>query len=222
MTKRRSRLAMFRSALLAVFCLGAFSASFAHAEGEWRINGTKLAKTESLTGLVGTTEEYLFLIPASSLAIHCKYKLWIGVVLLASGESHGTYRYEECKAFTKEKELPFCDPGVIEIKFKSLLILHNKKTYLLFEPSGSSFGSVKFKEPCALAEENPIKGSYVMECVEPASCEAEVLVHPMTFASTELFPSDKLTFGASSLTVDGRDITEINGVNIGKAWSGVG
>lgn len=229
MNDRKRSLRMLAFGFLAALCLCAFGASSAQAEGEWRINGEKLTGEEVLTGLIATTEEYLFLAPATKLVIHCSVKLWVGVKLLASGESHGLYRYDECKTLVSGVEMPQCKPSSIEISFKSKLILHNGKTYLLFSPlTGESFGTLvltkeKEKEKaCGLTGENKIKGSYVMECIEPASCEEEVLVHPMVFASAELFPTDKLTLGGASLVVHGRDIVEPFGVNIGKAFAAIG
>jgi hypothetical protein len=219
----RKRLLKLTLGVLITLCLCAFAASTAQAEGEWRINGAKLTGEEAFTGLIATTEEYLFLIPSLNISIHCKIKQWVGVVLLASGESHGAHRYEGCNSFSAGKEVASCNPGAIELKFKSLLILHEKKTYILFEPrEKGSFGVIKFPELCAFTETGSVSGSYVMECVEPSPCETEALVHPMVPASAALFPSDGLKFGTSPLTLDGRDITEPGGPSFGKPWSAVG
>lgn len=224
MDNRKRLPRMLGAGLLAVLCLVAFGASSAQAEGEWRINGAKLTGEESLTGLVADTVEHLFLVPGLNFVIHCNSELWEGVVLLASGESHGTHRYDGCRStvLSTGKEQANCKPSSIEFKFKSLLFLHNKKTYVLFAPlKGTSFGEIKLPELCALAETSEVKGSYVMECVEPASCETEVIVRQMVLASAALFPTDKMTFGGNSLTMDGREITELNGINIDKPWSAV-
>lgn len=220
--RKRSRRALGLGLLMAL-CLCAFAASSARAEGEWRINGAKLTGEEALAGLVTDTVEHLFLLPSLSLAIHCKVELWVGVVLLASGESRGTHRYDQCRSTIGGKEQSSCNPTSIEFKFRSLLFLHNKKTYFLFEPlEGSSFGEIKFPEICAFAEAGEVSGSYVMECVEPASCETEVVVRQMVLAGAALFPSDVMEMGGSALTMDGRELTELFGANIGKAWSAVG
>ncbi|HKT84195.1 MAG TPA: hypothetical protein VJQ84_10205, partial [Solirubrobacterales bacterium] len=205
MDDRKRSLRTLGSGLLIVLGLCAFGASSAQAEGEWRINGAKLTGEEELTGLVADTVEHLFLLPSLGLAVHCKVELWVGVKLLASGESRGTHRYDECRSTFSGKEQSSCNPPSIEFKFKSLLLLHNKKTYLLFEPlEGGAFGEIKFPETCAFAEAGKVSGSYVMECVEPASCETEVVVRQMVLASTALFPSDLMKMGASPLTMDGR------------------
>lgn len=223
MDNRKRLPRMLGAGLVVMLCLVAFGASSAQAEGEWRINGAKLTGEEELVGLVADTVEHLFLVPSLNLIIHCNSELWEGVVLLASGESHGTHRYDGCRSTSGGKEQAKCNPGSIEFKFKSLLLLHNTKTYVLFEPlKGESFGEIKIPENCSLAETSKVRGSYVMECVEPASCETEVIVRQMALASTALFPSDVMKFGANALTMDGREITELNGVNIDKPWSAVG
>src|SRR6188472_683775 len=219
MARRRSRLGIFRSALLVLLSLGALAATHAQAEGEWRVEGKKLTTEEAFTGLLAGKTEYSFLIPTSNLTIKCKLKLWVGAVILPSGESNGANQYKECQSFVAGKETPSCNPGTIELKFKSLLILHNGKTYFLFEPrENARFGVIKLGEFCALGESADIKGTYVMACVE-FSCETEMVAHSMEPASAELFPSDKLTFGTKAMTFDGTDVVEPGGINYGKLWS---
>jgi hypothetical protein len=218
----KRQLKVFGFCLLAFLVLAVTGVSFAQA-AEWKINGEKLTKEAPFTGLaVSSIEEYLFFVPEElSLDIHCFAKLWIEAVLLPSGESHGTYRFDECKVFQLGNEEPECKPTKFEMKFKSSLLLHEKQTYILFSAREGNLGVIKFAFPCPLAETYQIKGSYVMECINE-SCEKEALVHTMEPASVKLFPSDKLTLGTREMTFKGRDVIEPIGEYLGKVFSAIG
>ncbi len=230
MSNRRPRLKTLALSLsIATAALGIMAATVL---AEWSVEGDTLEDME-----VGRMEagidasasgELLLLVPGLKLIIHCKKAIGNGGRILRGTEIHGTLSISECTTLQNEKTSTGCKPTEpIAAKGKGLLILHEGKTFILFEHEGSSFTTIKFNEfTCGLPAANNVSGSFVAECSEPSLCETESVTHAITPASSALFSGDKVLFGLSQATLDGTVSLKLNGEVVeedaSKKWSGKG
>ena len=200
---------------------------------EWSVEEETLKEME-----VGRTEvgveasavgELSLLVPSENLVIHCKKTASDVGRILQGNELHGTLLISECTTLINGKTSSGCKPEEpIIVKGTGLLILHEGKTFILFEPiSGKPFAQLSYNEKeCALPSKPTITGSFVAECKEPTLCETESVSHSLSPASVVLFGSDKLKYGLKEATLDGTVALKLNGEVVeedkGKKWSAKG
>ncbi|HKT83781.1 MAG TPA: hypothetical protein VJQ84_08090 [Solirubrobacterales bacterium] len=208
--------------LMAIIALACIQASTARAG--LTVGGKTLEANETLTSTAVT--EYLVNVPKKNMIIHCKkiVKFWEWLFFGFIPYFHHVEELRECVTLGGGKEVVNCKP-IEPIVFKSvgLLILHNSKTYILFEPeSGKKMGTIELGELCALAETSDVTGSFVVECLTSGgasgNCSEEMATHKMRSASAALFSADSLNFGSNQMTFEGTEAVTLSGVNAGNAW----
>jgi hypothetical protein len=173
--------------------------------------------------------------PSKNIEIQCTTLASSGLKLLAkTATGEGAIKFSGCKTFSpigSGTEIKSCKPAEpIVASGKGSVTLHAGHNYLLFEPAtgSSKFATMTFSESCALFETLAISGSLVAECgdLEPIGtwrfldCINSEVSHLFRPASTSLFPSDTLLFGASQLTLTGEASAKLSGALIGKTWAG--
>ena len=105
----------------------------------------------------------------------------------------------------------------ITVGGRALVILHNSKNYVLFEPGlGQPFTTIEFPETCALTETSNVTGSLVAECgtlsfaaFKGEDCAVKRKEHLLRAAPASLFEADKLKFGANAATLEGIGAVEL-------------
>ena len=221
MTAKSRGLKVLSLSLLAIAGLMAFMAAGAQAsEKSWLVLGADIAANQEVE--VSRHKEFILdVAEENELEILC-LTVTGDDVLLGAGTTTvaGTLLFTNCKIFQKKEEKTACNKkvnglgkveGLLEpiiASGKGLLILHEKKNYILFEPeiTGGNFAQIRFDPPCALPEVNNVKGSFVFECLTSAlaasDCAVEELVHLLQ-PNEALFPEDKITYGTKAMKLLG-------------------
>ncbi len=203
-----------------VLSLAALAASPVHAN--WKVGGAELkegTEVELDLNIRLKKKSFLFKIPKVAVTIHCEKaqihgkikakKFWKSRVLVTT----------KCQILIGEKESPVCKLAEpIEAPTEGELFSHEGKTYFRVKPeTGETLMTLKISnEECALPEEIPIKGSFVLE--DP-TLEEEKEEHVFTPNHKGLF-SDKLTYGGNEVFLEAEMGIVLAAPNEGKAWSG--
>jgi hypothetical protein len=232
MSYRRNGLRALGLSLLAIAGLMAFMA--AGAQANWLVEGVELKANETVS--VATHVEGKLAVPAKNIEFRCSTIGAEGLKLLASSEkAEGKVKFTGCTAFqiSNGAEQKNCKPKepIVAGGF-ALIILHpatSGQNYILFSPPKEGektlpFATIEVSELCALTETSPVTGSLVAECLTSAlaheDCNTSEVTHLIQPASTELFPSDTLKFGASAATLKGVAAVKLSGANLNKKWAG--
>jgi hypothetical protein len=220
MTYTKHGLRVLVLCLAAAFSLLAVTAVAAQA-ASWDVGGSALASdTQGVTAAATSGSEFLLLVPAKELIIHCKKVVADspGSVLNLDGSATADLLFSECTTLSKGVLQKNCDPGTILAGVKALQILHNGVDYLLFEPSLATgvFATITFGGLCSLPSPTNITGSIVAECL--TSCQTSSTSFDIKQASTTLFPTDVLKYGTSEALLDG---TALVGITGGGAFNGL-
>ena len=171
--------------------------------------------------------EFLILVPAMSLIIHCNNLQVVDGLLFATNVAHATLSWTGCATLQGGKTSPGCKPSEPwEAKAIIKPILHNGEIYLLFSPleAGKNLAVVKFnEEACALPSENPVRTSFVMECYKGVlvldDCKVAKVTHTLKFAPKALFGGDTLTWGLNPMEVHGEFEFFMLGADFNKTWN---
>ncbi len=241
MIRKRNGVLRLGICVLAALSILAITAGTAQAEegAQWHIEGQSLSELPSeLESITGSAVLPLFL---ETLELGVKkecQKLALDEALITEpGHLKGNLLFTECLTYllnseTGEFEDPegICDPAEpVVLQGLGLLILHNEKSYILFEPQGSNFTILHFEAPCPLPEEVPLTGTVVAECVKvneagehvPDDCATEKVTQLIRMVeSPTLFPEDKVFFGENEMHVFGTAALQLSGADIGEKWSG--
>jgi hypothetical protein len=176
--------------LLAALALMAFIAASAQAQTGWLLNKTFITGTKTVHAVIhplADGKKHAVLdaeLPALGLTeILCETLVTDDGLLFANEKAEGlvTLLYTNCKTFIKGVEKPSCkpeEPIKAGAKFHAILHTvspivggkegtHDNKTYLLFEPeeTGKAFVIIHLGALCAGAEELPVTGEVVAECL---------------------------------------------------------
>jgi hypothetical protein len=212
---------MLALSVMALLALLSFNAVAAHAETEFKINGSPLKADETLSGETGG---WLFSIVGNDVIMHCNQRLWVGFVVLFIPPSKvdDLYKYEGCSVLIKAEKVPSCEVKEFSLDAEASFFLHKGATYMLVGPKKETeeLGTINFGEKCPLGSKKTVTGSYVMECVV-TSCETEAVAHAFAPASPKLF-SDTLKIGGETTEVEGSETIVLGGTNKGQKWSVTG
>jgi hypothetical protein len=213
-----------------VFVLGLvmLDASVADATPpEWKLKGSTLEKEVEVSGSLN--ELATFTIVPISTVIQCSTLTFDKFMLQKGGLLDGTMLLSSCLMFISGKATPVCNPvNPIEAKLKGRLILHEKTTYILFEPLEEEENAafvIYFPEKCSLGALGFPWGlgrSFVVEC---SACESEKATHTWSVSSglESLFPKDTLKLEGSGEThFKFSANVDLSGFNKGLGWSGIG
>lgn len=187
--------------LLAALSLMAIGVATAQAGiPQWKIGGVTLKGTETVSGVQKPGTEFLFesLAGKASIVIHCKKLitddgLMVGNEKVPRSLGSATRLFSECVTLLNGGVNSICKPvEPIEPKSKTLLILHEGKTYILFEPfSGSTFVEIKFGTGECSIPTTPIQGAMIYQCLnekaEQLDCAVEQVERTLAPASSTLF-----------------------------------
>ena len=202
MTLSQNGFRLLSACLLACLCLGAYWASAAEAGGEWRIEGKTMAERGETKSSVGATagEAFTLSIPWYASELKCNTASFKNGLILTGGTSTATWVLSSCTLVGPPFVSETCklvEP--VEINTKSSLVLHNTRTYQVFEPEKAAF--VKFKEgtECPLPLSNEITGTIPGE-----TKAAEQTKRPVVLSSTvsELLGGG-IKFGGHPATLKG-------------------
>lgn len=217
-------LAMLSSCLLAALCVTALAAAPAHAEGNWRVEGSNITENVDFEGEKDSSL-YSFLVPSLKFELIFEtFEIDNGVL---SGEGKGTAKllFTDGKLATLVPTLtllPKCEVGDLLFNIKFSLFLHNGKTYMYVEPAqGNLLTTTTYSETCAITEINEVTGSFVLESVG-GSFEEEAVKHLVRQAPAELFPKKEMFFGENKMSLDGSWWMKLKGKWGGQTWSGLG
>jgi hypothetical protein len=221
MVNPRHRLRATGLCVMLALSLTALGASTAHAN--WNVGGAEIKEgTEVELGLtIHLVKKFLIRIPFIGLNIHCDRVLIHGKIRFPKFWKSRFLVDTNCRILIGEKESTVCKLAEpIEAPTEAELFLHEGKTYLRVKPEkGETLMTLKISSPeCALPEELPIKGSFVLE--DPI-LEEEKVEHVFTPNNKGLF-ADKLTFGKNEVLLEGEMGIDLAAPNEGKTWSGVG
>jgi hypothetical protein len=198
--------------------LTALSASTAHAN--WKVGGTEIKEGVEvpLALTVHLKFKFLIRIPFFGINIHCDRVLIHGKLRFPRFWRSRFLIDVNCRFLINEKESVACKlKEPIEAPTEAELFLHEGKTYLRVKPeTGETLMTLKTGEECALGEEFPIKGSFVLE--DP-TLEKENVEQVFTPNNKGLF-ADKLTFGKNEVLLEGEMGMTLGEGFEGKAWSG--
>jgi hypothetical protein len=233
-TRHRMRARTFALLLAVAGCLTAAGATSAQAAPpEFKITGTTLVGLEAVQALQEGT--YKFEIPNLKVLFSCTELSTESGNIKEGGTGEGTLAFNTCTTFLSGSKSVLCEiqNQPVQVKYKSKLILHNSRTYVLFEPPGGGvYTTLKFEGGCSIAETS-ISGTVVGRCLAGAEplgwCEEERVKHlieaneetEVLFQETGL-PGDSLRFGARFAKFSGSALTELSGGSIGEPWSAIG
>jgi hypothetical protein len=231
MRNTKNRFTMAGLCLISALAATALFATSAQAKGDWFVELEKkpvlLTKTiefESEEDVMQTIS-----IPALNAEILCEKLPTVDDGLLFSGGGMlATFLFRGCFVYQispKLEQLPACKAEDFEAKVKGLLVLHEKKTYLLVEPDNekAQFGVIKITGgECPLPQELKLTGSIVYQECAPNSLETTQEKHLLEPASSKLFPSDVLKVGANTATLSGSVWWKLKGEHAFLAWKGIG
>ncbi len=225
MSRRMHGLKGLGLALLAL--CGLMAAMAASAQANWLENGAELTANKNVTAKAHTTGKLL--VSSLNFEIRCTTVKGEGLKVVAkSGTAEGKVAFSGCTAFqiSDGKEQKNCKPSEpITAGGKALLVLHNAKNYVLFEPeTGKPFTTITLSELCALAETSDVTGSLVAECgtlsggvFAGEDCNVARAEHLLQPAPAALFTGDKLAFGENAATLQGIAAVELESKN---SWAG--
>lgn len=229
--------------LMAALGLMAFGSVAQAAPPEWTITGVgTLEGTEEIKGVQTTSQLLKSKAGKVDIEIHCNELstddgLIFGNKTAESGTSLGTILYKGgCITKLAGKETPICKPvEPIEAKVRNLLILHEKQTFILFEPreAGKPFTEIKFGAGECSVPTTPVTGEIIFQCLEPAGTQVDCstlrekqLISPASttlFSGTNGLPlSQALNFGVNPATLTGSASLALSGVHEKAGWGGLG
>lgn len=152
------------------------------------------------------------------------------LLIAKSSEAAGKVAFNNCHTFHNGTKAPLCDPSNQPVKAagKAHLILVEGKNYLLFEPNtGGSFTTFEFDEELCLFLSIEIFGSFTAECGQLNGSGVFVgedcAIHQVSRLlkqAPNAVSTDKLTYGLSTLSLDGIAKAELAGALAGRSWSG--
>jgi hypothetical protein len=233
MSHRKRGLKALGLSFLTALGLMAFMA--AGAQANWLVlsAGTQLESNENVTVKTHEDLEFKLLVVAQALEILCLTVESDGLKLKGlSVLAEGAVNLRKCKTWQVLKgvntEQKGCVPSEpILVGGKGGLVLHNSLTWALLEViTLLVFNPAK----CALAEENEVTGSLLVECGHLTSgafvaenCATLALTHLLRAAANQALLSDGLFFGANPAVLDGIAAVSLSGPNeIDAVWGGDG
>lgn len=234
MSNRRNGLKAIGLSFLAVLGLMAFMAGGAQANWLAELEAGKELKALTTNETVAASAHTVgkLAVAAKKIEFRCTTLASSGLKLVASSvTAEGKVSFTGCKAFSpigSETEQKNCKPvEPIVAGGKALVVLHETKNFVLFEPetTGGVFTTVEVPELCALTETSKVTGSLVAECLTFATlaksdCKVGEVTHLIQPTPAGLFPADVLKFGASEATLAGVAATKLSGALATRSWAG--
>jgi hypothetical protein len=207
--------------LCALLILATYGIGTADA-GEWRIGTKTLTERKESKAVVTASagESFTLSIPWYETEIACKSASLNNGLLFPGGTSSGTWLLSSCTLSGPPFVVETCkliEP--LEVNTKGSLVLHNTKTYQLFEAEkeGSPLATVKFKEgtECPLPSSSEVTGVIAGE-----TKTAEQVKRPVTLNSTvEELLGKEIKFGTHPATLKGSLVLAIS--LFGTSWTGI-
>ena len=220
---RPTRLAV---ALLALLAVMSFVAASANAEGSWTFNGKKIEGSETvelrLTWVMSGTFLISTTVGLSTVIIHCTDGLAHRGILRVNGVATAQVLTRgNCVTLINGVAAAACKPKEsIELLVKLTLFLHEKKSYIRFEPeSGETLGTIILGEKeCAIGEKLTLTGKFVTEgpTLETESVEQELIVNNKGLFADEVKASGK----KATIAFDAK--LGLEKPNEGLKWGGIG
>jgi hypothetical protein len=166
----------------------------------WRESGTAITSTKAFNAVLPAKGTFTFLAPETSIKVKCGMLTSEDGLMFTNGEARLVLKVSGCATYIKGVFAPECDPDVVKMSTIIKPVWVEFRAQLLFSPTaGGIFGYLEFEEECPLSHIMPLKGSFVEECVTPASCETSTIIHSIT----QNWALDELKYGSWPMYTEG-------------------